>query len=206
MIMLSVTLNNVIFKVSKVHRNIIDSIHDELKPTPPTELVEIWGGVEEEVYVYDNLTYLNELSAYNSSMYTKRRSVFLGAIDFNQDDISAIIDLELYALTNDVLLACLTTEEINKLFDTVLYLSTVSEEGLHKAFSMYAAEWRGTQVHTVKLPSTDIVYSQMYRDMSVAMSLGYKWKDFCLLSGQEQSNIIAFNQIQSTLEHLERRK
>ena len=193
------------FSVSKVHRSVFDSLLQADRPQPPTQMVDVWGGLE-EAYMYDDPSYINKLRVYNSEFYTKRHNLFLEAIDFDHDKIHSIMDKELYTLTNDVLLASLSSTQIYELFNTVEYLSTVTDKGIRRAFNMFDATWHGTKVHTIKLKKADINYTNLYRDMSVAHHMGYTWNDFCSMTGQEQSNVIALNQIRATLEHLERQQ
>lgn len=197
-----VRLNNVDFTVSRLDRRILDNVFSEKHPIPPTKKIVVWGGMLEDAYVYDDPTYLKELREYNSLVYMNERGLFLSAISYNQEDIFRIVDKELYSLTNDVLASALSEDQINTLFNEVLYLSTVTMSGIAKAYNMFRVTRFEDEITSIAMPPSDVQYSHIYRDRLVAKAQGYRWNEFCELSGQEQSSEVAVSDIQGILSYL----
>lgn len=204
--MKSLTFNNIVFDVSRVSRTELDSIFTEPLPIPPTKKVMIWGGVLEDSYLFDDPTYIEAMSNYNRIVYNKERELFYSAISYDKDVALSKVDRELYELTGDMLVSLLSDEQILELFELVMYQSTVTMKGLEKASNMFNVRKYDTPVYGIKFPDSEVSYSAQFRDRLVAKDLGYTWTEFCLLDGQEQSNLVMVYVTNSILHYLEENK
>lgn len=199
----SLQLNNITFNITRISRSKLDRIFINKRPTPPTTTVVVFGDYEEESYLYTDPSYLEELRAYNSRVYSTEKSLFLNAISYDEDELLKIVDDELYALTGNLLLSALTDKQVYKLFDEVVYISTVTRRGINEAYNILNVTKYEDDITKIVLPVTNIKYSQVYRDMLVAKEANISWKDFCELSGFEQSMLVAFHNLQNILKYLE---
>lgn len=194
------------FDIGKVDRRRLDILFIEPPPEPPTKKVLIWGGVEEDYFLYDDPTYVKQVLQYDQRVFVQERQLFETCISYDRSKALTLVDEELYQLTDDLLVTLLSQQQLNKLYSEVLYNSTVTEKGLVNAANMYNVRKYDERIDRIKLPDTDVAYSKQYRDMSIALEAGYTWPEFCALSGQEQSNLVMHTALKATLNYLEQRK
>ncbi len=195
-----------VFDIGRVARHKLDHLFIKPKPLPPTRKVTIWGGVEEDEFVYDDPTYVDAIGKYRRSIYAEEQQLFNSAIMFDYAKALTVVDLELLALTDNMLVSLLSKDDINILYDEVMYNSTVTDRGLGNAFNMFNVRRYGEPIKQIKLPNNPVEYSIQFRDMSVAKELGYTWKEFSELSGQEQSDLVMYSTLSSLLTYLEANK
>lgn len=193
------------FDVGRLDRHKLDMLFIEPPPEPPTKKVTIWGGVEEDYLMYDDPTYIKLTNEYNRRIFAQERILFESVISYDKSKALTLVDEHLLRLTNNVLVILLTEDDMIRLYAEVLYNSTVTQLGMSNAANMYNVRKYDERVDNVRLPPSDITYSQQFRDMNIAIELGYTWSEFCAMSGQEQSNLVMYQALSAILNYLDKK-
>lgn len=196
--------------ISRVHRAAIDKFvaaHPE--PVPPSIMIEIWGGIEEESPDYANSQYVHEIQQYRLAMGHDQLDLILPAIQvvFNPKPVDSellellgvtvlddIADLRYNILSDDV--------DLENVVEEMLYLSTVTHQGMEEAQQAMAVKWMDKEVTAWKVPSIPVEYNPLFRDRKAAQACGYDWTSFCELTGPDQSENVAYYMLSQTLEFL----
>lgn len=196
--------------INRVHRAAIDKFvaaHPE--PVPPSIKVEIWGGVEEEIPNFDDPRYLLAMQEHLLRLGRDQLGLILPAIQVVKAPTH--VDRELLELLGvrelddasnlrfNILADDKDLEEVVRL---VLYLSTVTEQGIVEAQQAMNVKWLDRDVTAWRVPSLPIEYNPLYRDRKAAQFCGYSWSSFCELTGPEQSENVAFYTLSQTVDFL----
>ena len=196
--------------ISRVHRAAIDKFvaaHPE--PIPPSVMIEIWGGIEEESPDYNDPQYLSEVQQYRLTMGHDQLDLLLPAIQVVHNpkpaDAELLELLEVVALDEiaDLRYNILSDDlDLEQVIEEMLYLSTVTHQGIVEAQQAMAVKWMDKEVTAWKVPSIPIEYNPLFRDRKAAQACGYNWSSFCELTGPEQSENVAFYTLSQTVEFL----
>lgn len=195
--------------VNRIDRREIDKFATvNPKPEPPTRTVTVWGGLEEQVPIYDDPEYVAAVNAYYMRIGRDQYPLIcrgLSLVEKMRDGPDPILS-ELfpnYTPEQLIIYENATSNEIADLTGRVFYLSTVTDQGIGEAEALFNARWDGKPVSAYKLPGDPVKVAQVYRDRVAATAAGYKWAEFCDLPGPEQSEIVAFYLIQNYLTWLQ---
>lgn len=179
-------------------------------PAPPTEKVRAFGDVEEEVPVWDDPEYQEALSDYYWQVGHDQVGLIAAAVEISGAEAYAeeLAELEMTGLhTGDdkadlLRYILLDDRDVAGVVEAVFYNSTVTERGIQEATELYAVTWQGRPVQAWRVPRTPGRYGLVFEARRAARYGGYEWRDFCTLTGPEQSAEVAFYRLEGKLQWL----
>jgi hypothetical protein len=202
------TRDGITLEVGRVARQALDAVALPA-PTPPTRPVETWGGVIEQVPVYDDPGYRAALLEYHLRLGQETMAVLATGIKLTDPAASAakIAALEFVigpqavdAAT--VLRYCIADDERAQIIETLLYNSTVTQRGIAEAAERFDYKWRDKPLLTWSVPVSHGERGMLGVAWNAARRSGLTWSQFCELSGSEQSAHVAFWLLEDKLSHL----
>ena len=204
-----ITVDGAELLISRIHRATIDRlVVARPPPDPPTRKVEIFGGLEEDVAVWDDPSYQEELAKYRLALGQDELQLIYPAIEVAKEgpgpepDLLALFDkTELTAFERLQLVILANHKDLEQVVELVFYLSTVTPRGIQEATDAFGVVWYDKPITAYKIPGSPAMYNQSFRDRTAAQACGYNWHSFCELTGPEQSEIVAFYMLQQTLEY-----
>ncbi len=193
-------------QIGKVGRRYIDEAVAQFeRPQPPRAStqdlgIEVFGGIEEDVYLYDDPGYLRALYAYYVELASHEFSILAKAITVEEVPDDVIDELARLGLMRggDEHAALLRYEVLSDNADwehvvgEVVYNSTVTERGITEASDRFNAQWRDEPLTRVSVPGAPARYSAEYEARVAARHGLLSWPEFCNLDGPEQSSQVAF--------------
>lgn len=197
-----------------VPRERIDSfLANNPAPFPPSVDIEVWGGITEQTPDWSNPEYIERVQRFN--MTTERAQVEMIApvvelIDDTPDEIeiSELEELNILSgqdsdyLHNHVLG---NLSDLQAVAELVFYQSTVTQRGIDEAANRFAVYWQGKPVLAWSVPGVDGARSQLFEDWQVALYFSISWAAFAKMSGQAQSEKVAFYRIEKRIEWLQQK-
>ncbi len=191
-------------KVKRLPKELVDSLLSQPPPQPPTKKVTVWGGVEEAVPDFDNPAYQQELQFYALNLREKQWELIHAAVEVDREPTAdELAELEAVGLTDWLRYIVLTDpQDVARVIDEILYLSTVTERGIEEAERRFAVTWNGQPVSKYKIPGTPGAYGSEFEQRKAARFCGLTWQQFCELPGPEQSAIVAYMRCEMRLEWL----
>lgn len=209
--MLYTTGNGIKLELRKVHRSILDrfSLAYPL-PEPVLKTTTIWGGVEQSVIDYNDRGYLEAMMIRNTAMIIGEFKLFSGYM-------SVIGDWECDASFKElcecgvcecserdyISFVALDGHRYNEVAQEIMYISTVTDKGIRKAMELFSITWRGAPLENWGLPDSHARYgNRVVEDRSAAVYANMSWPEFCDMSGQEQSDVVAHYRAMNTLAYL----
>lgn len=204
--------------IGRVDRRRIDrAVADLHRPQPPVVKaadlgIEVFGGIDEDVYQYDDPAYRDALYLYYLQAMTYEFAILSSAVDIDQDYQGIACSLRkagVVGIDEDDHVAVLRYEVLRLesdweyVVDQVIYQSTVTERGIDEANTRFLVTWYGESLDAVSVPGTPANYSTEFEARNVAMYTGYTWDQFCQLEGPDQSAEVAFYRSRLMLEWLE---
>lgn len=209
-------------RLGRVPRSVIDRFTAE-HPEPEAPLkradelgVEIWALPDEMLPDNKDAGFVAARIRWQGEFSRGMFSLLSEAIHPAQED-SVRARREFKELRREGLTAQGYTEHANILISTILgdkadldavceliqYNSTVTLRGLVEAAKAYNVRYMGKKVPVAVLGgSHKATANSEYNDRLTAQWAGYKWGDFCTMSGPEQSAEVALYRISQRLERL----
>lgn len=208
--MLYVTHDGTRLEIGRIHRSHIDNfIARNPAPEPPTRKVEVWGGVEEAVPVWDDPEYQAELQRHYLRLGREQLELIRPAITVldtvaleEVEELQEAGIVEASGIGRLLYGALAYDADLTAVVEEVFYQSTVTRRGIDEATAAYGATWFDEPVVAWKVPELPAEYSQIYQDRQAARFNGYLWEHFCELPGGRQSEAVAFFLIQNRLDWL----
>lgn len=208
-----VTAGGLRLEISRIPRQVIDDfLAGEMPPEPPIREVEAWGGITEEVPVLDDPGYLAAMQQYYLQLGDGQIDLIAPAVGL-PPDCGAVELEELRALglaeegdgKADLLryVVLANEEDLGNVTELVFYNSTVTERGIAEAKARFGVTWHKLPVAAWHVPSSPAGYNLEFEARRVGREAGYKWGEFCKLSGPEQSAEVALQRLGSRLAWLE---
>lgn len=197
--------------LGRIDRRLIDRLKTEREPPqPPTRMVEVWGGIKEEIPVFDDPDYQSKRMQYHLWLAKQRAGVIAEAVTVLDEDevdwteLTELADLGLVIPSPSVgfLTYLLSEQDRANVVELVLYQSTVTERGITEAEAAFNVTWQELPVKAWRIPGTPGRVGSLFGDRQAALFGGYNWSAFCELAGLEQSAIVAFYKISRRLEWL----
>jgi hypothetical protein len=193
-------------QIGRVQRRYIDEAVVRFeRPQPPRAStgdlgIEVFGGIEEDVYLYDDPGYRRALYAYYVALASHEFSILSRAIEVEGVPDDAIEELaRLGLIRGDDEHAALLRYEVlrdnedwERAVEAVIYNSTVTERGIAEAAERFNAHWREEPLTSVSVPGAPAYYSPEYEARLAARHGLLSWPEFCNLDGPEQSSQVAF--------------
>jgi len=203
-----VTRDGIALEVGQVDRRRLDAVSLPA-PTPPTRTVETWGGVSEQVPVYDDPGYRAALFNYHLRLGREILDVLAAGITLIDATVSvdklaaleAVVGPQPHTATA-ILRYCIADDERAQIVETLLYNSTVTQRGIEEAAERFAYKWRDKQLLTWVVPNSHGERGILGVAWRAAQRSGLAWAQFCLLSGPEQSATVAFWLLEDKLAYL----
>jgi hypothetical protein len=168
--------------------------------------VETCGGVIEQVPVYDDPAYTRALRQWRINVWRDSLSVIAGGLNFDIPEHANLEALKQIGMGNatraDYLRFNVVSSDQEALVEAVYYLSTVTAQGIREAEARFGYTWRDKP-----LSAWTVGYSYGKRgalavDYRAAMRSRLPWPEFCALTGPEQSEIVAFWNLEDRLNWL----
>lgn len=200
------TKSGVVLQIGRVARERIDRLATKhVLPEPPTRMVEVFGGIEEEIPILDDPDYLAAMQEYHLLLGQEQVALLADAVTFAElDELDELRALGLIEDDADLLQYVLADEaELAEVIGEVLYESTVTERGIAEANAAFAVTWHERPVEAWHVPGTPGRYSAMYEARMAAQDSSYHWREFCAMGGSEQSTVVAFFRLKGRLEWLQ---
>lgn len=191
--------------VARVDRRRLD---DLIKPAPqpPTRTVTSWGGVAEEVPVYDDPAYQRALFAYRRDYHRARLALIAEGLSYPAAQQARIDALVAVFRNQDPRLLCLQyvlgNNDRQKVVQGILYLSTVTQRGINEAVAKLDYTWRGRPLLEWGTGGAPGRRGQLAVDFRAATRSGLTWGEFCDLPGPEQSMHVAYWTLEDHLGYL----
>lgn len=208
------TASGSVVSCKPINRELIDDYFaNDQPPEAPTEEVEVFGGVTETVWLYDDPDYQREVNLYKIRTMLDLYDLFSKSIKIKQisaDDAEYERELKAgnnrYDLNLDVIFA--VQSDLSDFVDECLYHSTVTIRGLQESFERFNVTYLGNPVNKAVLPGTYAMRAQIFEDWQAAIHGNHTWESFCKLPGPKQCDYVAFfksDQILRSLLTLEKR-
>lgn len=204
-----ITVDGAELLISRIHRTAIDRlVAVRPAPEPPTRKVEVFGGLEEDVPIWNDPIYQSKLQNYRLALGQDELQLIFPAIEVVKEgpgpeaDLLALFEkTELTAFERMQLVTLANLSDLEQVVELVFYLSTVTPRGLQEANDAFGVEWYKKPITGYKIPGSPAQYNQMFRDRKAAQFCGYNWHSFCEMTGPEQSQAVAFYILSETLEY-----
>ena len=201
------TKQGIKLEVVKIHRSLIDEKSGMVvEPIPPTKEVEIFGGFVEEIPILDDEDYLNDLNDYYLLVYNNYKNILVDGVRIisGLEEFPDLKELKKMMGNTHVYLYTVFADDddTTKIIEKIFYLSTVTQKGIEQATRNFDVQFLNKPISAYKTPSIPALYSGLFRDRKASKDAGYKWDEFCALSGKEQSLIVAHYQLESTLDYI----
>lgn len=207
------TATGYMLEVGRVDRRRLDRfVAENPAPEPPVRQVTAFGGVVEEVPVLDDPSYQLELYRYYVKAGHAEREILAEAITVDREDdaMRDLGDLHEIGLAPDITRAAMleyvvlvNDDDMARVIDEIIYQSTVTERGIQEAAEAYGAMWGTHPVLAYKPKPSRGSYRPLFEHRRAAIASGYKWDEFCALSGAEQSEVVAYYRIDTYLTALQ---
>lgn len=205
--------------VNRVARSRIDAFMSSCPaPQPPVKTRKIYGGFAEEYYDTEDPAYVSELAVYYIAMAQEQFPLIADAIneeqfgDWRKDkaiqELSdlAILDSEPAFIDYLRFVVLYDSRDTEAVVNLILYLSTVTEQGIAQANALFAAQWDGKPIDAFQVKQSSASYSRALEDREAARFAGITWPDFAALTGLEQSMIVAHYRIHTRIEYIAQRQ
>ena len=206
-----ITVDGTELLISRIHRTAIDKlVAVRPAPEPPTRKVEIFGGLEEDVPIWNDEVYQSQLRNYRLALGQDELQLIYPAVKVVGEgpgpvpDLLALFDkAELTDFEKLQLVVLANHNDLEQVVDLVFYLSTVTPRGLQEAHDSFGVTWYDKPVMAYKIPGSPAMYNQLYRDRQAAQLNGYNWHSFCEMTGPQQSEVVSFHMLSQTLEYFQ---
>lgn len=180
------------------------------EPEPPTRTVEVWGGIEEEIPVHDDVGYQSKRVGYHLWLAGEEASIMVDAITILNEDairwteLGELAELGLVIPSEKIgfLLYLVSEHDRSNIIEQILYNSTVTIRGITEAERTYAITWYDQSVYAWRIPGTPGRVGDLFEARQAAQFSHLSWGEFCDLSGPEQSAVWAFHRLSRRLEWL----
>jgi len=192
-----VTRDGIVLEIGRVERRRLDAVNLPA-PIPPTRNVETWGGLVEQMPVYDDPGYQTALYEWRVNIWREQIGVIAAALDYEltaekQSELDALRALGIgNGSVADYLRFMVSEVDQAAIVELVLYQSTVTPRGIAEAEQRLDYTWRGKPVGTWAVGYTYGKRGSLGVDMRAALRSGLTWTQFCELPGPEQSALVAF--------------
>ena len=202
-----ITRDGVSIQVGRVNRNDLDNIAIQ-EPAPPMRSVETWGGIFEDVPIWDDPDYQRALFAYNVKLFGAQLLVIAQGLTFTLNEkaqrrVDALKAIKPHQTEKILYLRyCLEDDTRARLLEGVLYLSTVTQRGIDEAVRRLNYTWRGTALQAWATGTIKASRGKLGVEMQAAIRSHIAWPDFCKLSGPDQSLYVAFWLLEEKLNYL----
>ena len=204
---------HLVISVGRVPRQRIDRFAVELPaPEPPTKAVEVWGEIQEEVPDYGDPGYQAALGRYWFELGKRHVDLIAPAVTLPPSaDFGELTELREIGLgvndagsVADFLRYVISDADLQAVVGLVLYQSTVTDRGLAEASARYNVTWDGRRLSALTtLGKSPGFYGPEFEARRAAQFVHREWEAFCELSGQEQSDIVAFYRLNASLAWLQ---
>jgi len=195
-------------EVGRVDRRRLDEIYIP-EPVPPTRTTESWGGVKEEIPDLNAPGYRVQLLDYHLRLARELLDVLAAGVTVLDVDVAQqkVAALETVVgkqpdLNSGFLRYGVTDAERAEIVELVLYQSTVTQRGMEEATARFAYKWRGKALQTWYIPLSHGERGRLAVEWRAAQRSGLTWSQFCDMSGQEQSQHVAFWMLEDRLSYL----
>lgn len=202
-----VTRDGVEIEVGRVDRRRLDRISLP-EPAPPTHSVETWGGIVEQVPDYNNASYIRSFHKWRTNTLRENLKVIIDALEFAIPDSFLEEQKALNAIgigdgtKADYLRHGINERDQVNIIALVHYQSTVTVRGVVEAEKSLNYTWRGKPLSSWSIGYSYGKRGQLGVDIHTALRSGLRWSEFCELSGQEQSQLVAFWNLEDSLQWL----
>ena len=173
-------------------------------PVPPTRAVPVFGGIEEMEPDENDPEYQQKLRKWLLDFGDAQISLILPAIEFEIDekleDLQEISDFTIEQCVRSFVLE--DQDDFTNVINTVLYNSTVTQQAIDEAGALFNVTWYETDLLAKVLPPSPAKYGMVYESREAARFANYSWHNFCGLTGQEQSAIVAHFRLEKKLRWL----
>lgn len=207
-----ITSSGVHLEVTRIDRRVLDAFQRQHPlPIPPEKEITLYGGFKDTVPDEDDPGYQNELIKYTLAFAEDQIAVISDGIEILDSFDSFAHYRELVAL--DIILpddkqeflrhvALATDADIAMVIDAILYLSTVTEQGIAETQAQFVVTWSGLDLSNVHVPRSPARFSRYYEDREAAQWANYTWQKFIELTGPEQSAVVAHYRTAQRLAYL----
>jgi hypothetical protein len=207
-----VTSAGVELRIDRIPRQRIDRFSaGHPIPEPPTIAVETWAGDTEDVPNPKDPDYQQELLQYWLEVGKQHVALIADAVTLADDvDLSELDELREIGVGGsgntvaDFLRYTISDYDVQSVVEIVLYKSTVTTRGLMEASARYNVRWHKRKLDAfVILGKSRGAYGPEFEARRAAQFAHIKWAEFCELPGWEQSDIVAFLRLNSSLGYLQ---
>lgn len=210
------TSTGIELSVKGISRKVIDAfLLYRSPPEPPLKTIKIYGGLEEQVPDYEAESYKREYEHYVTAMAQDQFLLIAYAVTFDVNPYDNKMFNELIQVgviepsnkeeANFDFLRFVAMEQVADsalVMNEVLYLSTVTQEGIEEAGDLFNVTWHSKRVELFGIPRTNARFTQHFEDRSAAKYAGVPWTTFIELTGPEQSAIVAHYRVSQRLDWL----
>jgi len=197
-----VTRDGLHIEVGRVRRELLDNLNIP-EPVPPLRDVETWGGVVEKVPVLDDLHYLRSLRLWRTRLWKDSFSIIAQALTYTVPegiDLDGLREIGLgIGAPADYLRYGTCAIEQNQLIELVYYHSTVTQRGISEAEARFGYTWRDQPLSAWSVGYSHGKRGDIAVDFRAALRSGMAWAQFCELTGQKQSEYVAFWNLEDRL-------
>lgn len=210
-----ITSDDVKLKIDRIPRLHIDKFfRDNPKPQPPLTTQKVWGGVEEEVYDYEDRDYQQAMYAYNLQLGQQQFELICPAIEIVnrvqlvESEIDEIKELGILGNdSGDIRYILRDRNDLVTVVETIFYNSTVTAKGIEEAINFFGLQWMGLPIMGAswKTPGLPVSLGNDYDPFGhrqAGQASGYAWNEFGDLTGYEQSECVAYFMIKNRLDWL----
>jgi len=207
------TTTGVLLLLKQIPRRVIDNYAAAHQiPEPPTKMVQVFGGSVEHVPDTDNPAYQSDLALYYLNMADSELDVLAGGITVleparweNDPRIEEIqsLGIPVKTITDYLRYIALTNEDMQAVAEKILYMSTVTRQGIEDAEARLKIEWGNAPLDRYRDPPSQLKASLLFTSREAAREYGYTWQQFCELTGPEQSAVVAQYQCSSKIQWLQ---
>ena len=194
-------------ELARVDRRALDALVTPA-PAPPLRAVETWGGVIEQVPLYDDSAYQARLFAHRLELYHGQLAIIAGGLVLpaaqlaEAEGLRAVLPRRPQSAAAISLRYLLDDHDRAAVIAEVLYLSLVTERGIKEAVARLGYTWRGKPLDPWGVGVSHGSRGQLAVDFRAAVRSGLTWGAFCDLPGPEQSMHVAYWSLEDRLNYL----
>jgi hypothetical protein len=182
-------------------------------PIPPTVWKEVFGG-REQVENPNDEAYKAELFAYHLGLGYDQIEMLMPAIEvlddwaadekFSELCEAGAVDTSTpeRARASYLLEVAVVDDDMRLIVDEIFYQSTTTDRGIREAERLFNVTWSDEDIYAWRVNTTPGKFSLFFEDRDAATFDHYNWRDFCALTGPEQSAVVAHYRLRQRLESL----
>jgi len=194
-------------ELSRIDRRDLDALV-VAAPSPPLRTVESWGGVVEQLPIYDDPKYQAQLLAHKINLQHSQTLIIAGGLQLpaakrlEAETLRKIVPSRDLTVEAVALRYLLQDDDRNAIIAHILYLSTVTDRGIKEAITRFNYSWRDKPLDTFGVGMSHGRRGQLAVDFRAAVRSGLTWSQFCDLPGYEQSMHVAYWLLEDRLNYL----